>query len=151
MGSIPLVSSISAITCSRMTTIAIDALLIDVAKLLTQSEISLVVVCNPDKTMAGVITKSDVVRQMGSCKGGACQTAAADVMTRQVTFCRADDRLSDVLLMMQKQGLVHIPVIAGDGQPVGVVNARDALRLLMLEGQYEEALLRDYVMGIGYQ
>ena len=29
--------------------------------------------------------------------------------------------------------------------------ARDALRELMLEGQYEEALLRDYVMGVGYR
>lgn len=151
MGSAPLVSSIEAIACSRMTTIARDALLMDVATLLTQTEISLVVVCNPDRTMAGVITKSDIVRQMGRCAGGACQTAAADVMTRQVTFCRAGDRLADVLLTMQTQGLIHLPVIDGDGQPVGVVTARDALRLLMMEGQYEEALLRNYVMGIGYQ
>jgi CBS domain-containing protein len=151
MGSTPLVSSIEAIACSRMATIARDAMLIDVAKLLTQTQIDLVVVCNPDSSMVGVITKSDVVRQIGHCAGGACQTAAADVMTQQVTFCRASDRLADVLLTMQTQGLVHLPVIDGDRKPVGVVNARDALRLLMMEGQYEESLLRNYVMGIGYQ
>ena len=151
MGSTPLVSSIEAIACSRMATIARDALLRDAAKLLTQTQISLVVVCNPGRTMAGVITKSDIVRQIGHCAGGACQTAAADVMTRQVAFCRAADRLADVLLTMQTQGLIHLPVIDGDGQPVGVVTARDALRLLMMEGQYEEALLRNYVMGVGYQ
>jgi len=151
MGNIPLVSSLGAIACSRMATIASDAMLIDVAKLLTQTQIGLVVVCNPDMTMAGVITKSDVIRQIGHCAGNACQTAAAQVMTQQVTFCRADDRLADVLLKMQTQGLVHLPVIDGDGKAVGVVNARDALRLLMTEEQYEESLLRNYVMGIGYQ
>ncbi len=151
MGSTPLVSSIEAIACSRMATIARDAMLIEVAKLLTQTQIGLVVVCNPDETMAGVITKSDVVRQIGHCAGSACHTAVADVMTRQVTFCRASDGLADVLLTMQAQGLVHVPVIDSNRKPVGVVNARDALRLLMMEGQYEEALLRNYVMGIGYQ
>lgn len=151
MDSTPLVSSIEAIACSRMATIARDAMLVDVAKLLTQTHIALVVVCNPDRTMAGVISKSDFVRQIGHCAGRACQTAAVDVMTRQVTFCQASDRLADVLLTMQTQGFVHVPVIDGDRKPVGVVNARDALRLLMMEGQYEESLLRNYVMGIGYQ
>lgn len=146
-----LVSSIEAIAYSRMATIARNAMLIDVAQLLTQTHIGLVVVCNPDRSMAGVITKSDVVRQIGHCAGSACQTTVADVMTRQVTFCRASDSLADVLLTMQTQGLVHVPVIDGDRQPVGVVNARDALRLLMMDGQYEESLLRNYVMGIGYQ
>ena len=49
------------------------------------------------------------------------------------------------------RGFVHVPVIDAAGRPSGVVNARDALRELMAEGQYEEALLRDYVMGVGYR
>ena len=126
-------------------------MLVDVAKLLTQAQIGLVVVCNPDKTMAGVISKSDVVRKIGHCAGSACQTAAADVMVQQVTFCQPGDPLDEVLMKMQAQGLVHIPVIDGNRNPVGVVNARDALRVLMMQGQYEESLLRNYVMGIGYQ
>jgi len=35
--------------------------------------------------------------------------------------------------------------------PSGVINARDALRELLAQEQYEESLLRDYVMGVGYQ
>ena len=37
------------------------------------------------------------------------------------------------------------------GQLLGVVNARDGLRALLAAGNHEEALLRNYVMGIGYQ
>jgi len=34
---------------------------------------------------------------------------------------------------------------------LGVVNARDGLRALLAAGNHEETLLRNYVMGIGYQ
>ena len=53
--------------------------------------------------------------------------------------------------MMGKRGFVHIPVVDDGFKPLGVVNERDALRSLMAEGAYEESLLRDYVMGVGYR
>lgn len=141
----------AAVTSSRLASIEEHAPLIDVAKLLTRTQIGLIVICRHDRTMVGVLTKSDVVRQMGQCAGGSCQTRAADVMARQVTFCRPGDQLADVLLKMQTQDLVHVPVIDAGQKPIGVVNARDALRQLMAEEQYEESLLRNYVMGVGYQ
>jgi CBS domain-containing protein len=122
-----------------------------VAKLLSGRQISLVVVCNSDGAMAGVITKSNIVQQIGDCRGSACTGAAADVMTRNVAYCSPNGFLPDVLSMMEKRDFVHIPVVDDNFTPIGVVNARDALRELMAEGEYEESLLRDYVMGIGYR
>lgn len=146
-----LVSSIDAVARSRLVTISADALLVDVAKLLSKTQVSLVIVCDSNGTMIGVITKTDIVQQIGHCRGSACATAAADVMTRDVIHCRPTDSLPDVLSMMKKRGFVHIPVIDENSKPSGVVNARDALRALMAEGEYEVSLLRDYVMGVGYQ
>jgi CBS domain-containing protein len=146
-----LVSSIGTVARSRLATIAVGAPLVDVAKLLSGTQISLVVVCNSDGAMAGVITKSNIVQQIGGCVGSACTTAAADVMTRDVAYCSPNDFLPDVLSMMEKRDFVHIPVVDDNFRPIGVVNARDALRELMAEGEYEESLLRDYVMGIGYR
>ena len=101
--------------------------------------------------MVGVVTKTNLVRQIGHCEGITCTSTVAVIMTREVSFCRATDSLPDVLSMMQTRGFVHVPVIDSAGRPSGVVNARDALRELVAEGQYEEALLRDYVMGVGYR
>lgn len=53
--------------------------------------------------------------------------------------------------MMAERGFVHVPVVDLHSKPLGVVNARDALRVLLSEEQYEETLLRNYVMGVGYQ
>lgn len=146
-----LVSSIEAATRSRLLTVSVSTLLRDVARLLSSTQISLVVVCDDRGAMVGVVTKTDIVRQIGHCDGAACASAAADIMTRDVTSCHATHCLPDVLSMMQARGFVHVPVVDAAGRPTGVVNARDALRELMAEGQYEEALLRDYVMGVGYR
>ena len=66
-------------------------------------------------------------------------------------FVSQTDALLDVLSTMKKSGFVHLPVIDERLKPSGVVYSRQALRALMADGKYEAELVRDYVMGIGYQ
>ena len=146
-----LVRSIETVARSRLATINVDASLVDAAKLLSATHVSLVVVCDSDGRMVGVVTKTDIIRQIGLCGERACTDTLAAVMTADVAYCRRMDPLPDVLSMMEQRGFVHVPVVDECSKPVGVVNARDALRALVAEGSYETSLLRDYVMGIGYQ
>ena len=146
-----LVSSIDKTARSRLVTVCVDTSIVKVAKLLSSTHISLVVVCNAHGAMVGIISKTNIVQQVGHCRGASCTSAAAELMTRDVTYCRPGDRLEDVLAMMAKRGFVHIPVVDEYSKPLGVVNARDALRALLADEEYEESLLRDYVTGIGYR
>ena len=146
-----LVKRIDALTRSRLATVSTDALLVDVAKLLSDTHISLVVVCDAQGVMVGVITKTNIVQQVGRSCEIIGTTLAGEVMTRDVTSCRPTDSLLDVMTVMEKRGLTHIPVVGDDSKPSGVVNAGDALRALMADEKYDAALLRAYVMGIGYQ
>jgi CBS domain-containing protein len=135
----------------RLALISHDAPLIQAAQLLSNAAVNLVVVQNSDGTLAGVITKTDVVRQIGQCVGGSCTTAASTVMTRKVIACHPGESLTDVWATMKKRGLKHVPVVDEQFHPLGVLYARDALQVLLVEVEYEELLLRDYVMGVGYQ
>jgi CBS domain-containing protein len=144
------VERILPIALQRLITIPDDALLTDAAKLLSSAHISLVVVCNPDGVMVGVITKTDIVRQIAHCHGLSCTMSAAAAMTRTLTYCHPSDALQDVLSIIKEHGFVHIPIVEQDFRPVGVVNARDALQALLVEADDEGLLLRDYIMGIGY-
>lgn len=146
-----LVGGICETTRSRLATASVDSPLVDVAKLLSRSNVSLVVVCGRDGAMVGIVTKTDIVEQIGHCQGSGCMTTASHVMIRDVTYCSAGDSLSDVLSAMAQHGFVHVPVLDEKSRPTGVVNARDALRALLAEEEYEESLLRDYVMGVGYR
>ena len=144
------VSNMDAIARSRLVTISVDTPLLEAARSLSDTQISLVVVCDADGVMAGVITKTDLVKKIGHCLGSACQTLASEFMVSDIASCRPTDLLSDVLTLMEKSGFVHFPVVDANRKPLGVVNARDALRVLVADGEYEESLLRDYVMGVGY-
>lgn len=134
----------------RLVTIGDDAPLIDAARLLGGLHADLVVVCSADQLVAGVITKTDVVRQISLCQGSGCTMAASTAMTRTVILCHPSDLLHDVWSIMKERSLKNIPVVGQDTRPMGVLNARDALEALLEEVEYEEVLLREYVMCVGY-
>lgn len=134
----------------RLVTIRIDALLIDAARLLNGPQQNLVVVCDEGGKMAGVITKTDIVGRIGYCRGCSCTMPASHVMTQEVAFCRPSDWLRDVWSLIKQRGLKNIPIVDQSLAPLGVLNARDVVQVLLEDTQYEEMLLRDYVMGIGY-
>lgn len=145
-----LVERMLPVARKKLATVASDAPLLAAAKILSHKEANLVVVCGDGGVLAGVISKTDVVRQIGGCQGNSCTTAASAVMTRNVAFCRPHDFLKDVWATMKERGLKHIPVIDDKARPVGLLIARDVLDELLDEVEYEEQLLRDYVMSIGY-
>jgi hypothetical protein len=60
-------------------------------------------------------------------------------------------RLRKVWAIMKEQELHSIPVIDSRRRPISLLSARDAFETLLASVAYEEVLLRDYVMGIGYQ
>lgn len=144
-----LIESLLPVAREKLVTIADDATLIQAATLLLPGT-DLVVVCGSAGLLAGVITKTDVVRQISQCHGAICITPTSLVMSRDVFFCRPGDLLNEVWSKMKERGLKNVPIADQDFRPVGLLNARDALQLLLKQVVNEESLLRDYVMGVGY-
>ena len=72
-------------------------------------------------------------------------------MTRDVTYCHSGDSLYDVLSKMKERGFVHVPIVDQESKPIGVINARDALQVLLGDVEADVSFLRDYVTGIGYR
>jgi CBS domain-containing protein len=138
----------------RLTIVGVDAPLHEVAKLLALEQINLVVVCDAQGIMAGVINDSDIVHAVCSCRIGcrhACALESGQVMTRDVVSCRTGDTLHKVWSIMKETRLRHIPIVDDHGAPHGVLYARDILNQLYCDLQHEEKMLVDYVMSVGYQ
>lgn len=132
-------------------TISDNAPLIDAARILSEKHNGIVVVCSNDGSMVGIISKTDIVRQISHCHGNSCTTMADKIMTRDIIFCKTDSLLYDVWEIMKESGITHVPVIDENNVPIAVLNAKDTLHELLKDAQYEEALLKDYVVGIGYR
>jgi CBS domain-containing protein len=144
------VESILPAASKRLVTIRDDAPLTDAAKLLLEADTDLLVACDAEKRMTGVISKTDVVRQISQRPGSEGATAGSTVMTRSVVSCRPGDLLHDVWTTMKDRRLKNVPILDRDSRPIGVLNSRDLLEALLEEVEHEEVLLRDYVMSIGH-
>ncbi len=135
----------------RLATISATASVTDAAEVTSRLHADLVVVCNETGSMVGVITKTDIVSQIGRCGAGGCKARVDTIMTREVLSSRTNESLQDVWTAMKARGLQHVPVIDEDATPIGILHAHDILRSLLGEVKDEETLLRDYVMNVGYR
>jgi CBS domain-containing protein len=144
------VEKLLSVAREKLVTIADDAPLIQAAILL-RSGTDLVVVTDSAGLLAGVITKTDVVDQISRCQGAGCTAAASLVMKRDVVLCLPGDLLENVWTKMRARSLKNIPFMDQYSRPVGILNARDMLQALLKESVNEEAIMRDYVMGVGYR
>lgn len=135
---------------ARLVLIADDAQLIDAARFLTAGA-EIVVVRDVDGIVQGVVTKSDVVRQISVCQGAASHCAVSTVMTRNPLLCHGSDLLQDVSLKMKVRDLKNIVLVDVANRPLGLLTARSILRVLLGDARHEEEQLIDYVSGVDYR
>lgn len=137
------------VTGERLAMIAADATLRAVAFALSDPRIGLVVVCDRNGAIAGVVSKSDLIRHM--TLEGSAETCVATQMSREIVSCRPEDDLYATWQIMAARSLQNIPVLGADSKPLGILDIRDALRVLFEQEEYQERLLSNYVAGVGYQ
>lgn len=113
--------------------------------------IDILVVVGASGRLVGIVTKTDVVRQMAACDGASCRCAISSVTTEAVIACTASDPLQVVADRMKQRHLKNIPVLDQKDRPIGILTARSILRVLLSGAEYEEAQLVDYVKGVGYR
>lgn len=134
----------------RLVTLADGARLVEAARLFRRGT-DLVIVCDATGRMAGIVTRTDIVSQISFCDGMSCVKDIPLAVTREVLTCLPDDKLQDVWLRITEKGVKNVPVICQDVRPLGVITAQEVFGIILEEAEYDEAMLRDYVMGVGYR
>ena len=135
----------------RLAVLSREASLFDAARILANRDTPLVVVCDSDGIAVGVISSSHIVKVLATAGVDAMGFNAGTIMTQPVFSCHVDDTLQQVWVVMNSRTLPCAPILDDDGRAQGVLHARDVAIALLDEVTYEELLLRDYVMGVGYQ
>ena len=148
-----LVRHISENAQKRLAVLSVEASLLDVAQILANqnTHTPLVVVCDSDGIAVGVIAPIHIVHILATAGVDALSINAGAIMTKPALTCHIDDALEQVWTVMNSRTLPCAPILDHDGRPQGVLFARDVAIALIDEVNYDEKLLRDYVMGVGYQ
>ena len=108
-------------------TVAQSASLQEVVDALAEHRVGVLVVTGADQQPVGVISERDVVRELAA-DAAAMDRPASAAMTGLVCKCSLDDTEGEVMEMMGKSGVRHLPV-SHHGKLVGVISARDIIKL----------------------
>jgi CBS domain-containing protein len=134
-------------TSARLIVIGVGATLQAAARALSNSGIGLAVVSDSDGRAAGVLSKSDLIRHLTDQQDKATITT---LMSRKIVACSPEDELQTAWQIMLDNRLQNMPVLGSDAKPLGVLDARDALKVLFEQEQLQEHTLANYIAGIGY-
>lgn len=144
------VSDIPHTTRANLVMIASECEVTKAARLLTSGP-DILVVHDGEGVLQGVVTRTDIVRQMGMCQGGACRGAVSVVMSRDVMVCHEGDDLHALSGQMKAAHIKNVPIVDAMDRPVGLLTARIILRTLLDDAEQAEAQLVAYLSGGGYQ
>jgi len=102
----------------------------EVTTMMAERRIGTVLVTGPEGRMLGIISERDVVRWLTRKGEDFFKLTASDLMTRTVISCTPQDGVHDMLALMQRNRIRHLPVVCGD-DICGLVSIRDILQLRM--------------------
>ncbi len=117
-----------------------------VAEMLSSRRIGAVVISRDGKSVSGIVSERDIVRELGR-RGPACLTDAVDsIMTAKVTTCSRHDKADDVLQRMTDGRFRHLPVVE-DGVMVGLISIGDVVKARLAELSMEKDALEGMIKG----
>jgi CBS domain-containing protein len=100
----------------------------EVARLMRVDDCDAVAVMTKGR-LVGIVTEKDLVQAIAD--GVNPQQAKAEViMSADPATVDADEDVSVVAVKMTRLGIRHLPVVNQDGEPVGLLSARDLLAVL---------------------
>lgn len=123
-----------------------DSSVAEVVVLLKEHNLGAVVVSRDGKTMTGIISERDILRQLADgveFLGG----PVSSVMTTDVFSCSPDDTVESSMSAMTERRIRHLPVVNERHELSGIVSIGDLVKSQISELQFERDQLEGYVSG----
>ncbi|WP_316014170.1 CBS domain-containing protein [Roseobacter sp. HKCCA0434] len=128
-------------------TITSDASVNEATKVLSRRKIGALIVSDDEgKSIRGILSERDIVREVGARGAAALSDSVMDIMTAKVQSCKTDDNAVEVLARMTSGRFRHMPVLDGEAL-IGVVSIGDVVKARLGEVENENSALADMIRG----
>ncbi|HTI88201.1 MAG TPA: CBS domain-containing protein [Alphaproteobacteria bacterium] len=129
---------------NQVITIAPEASVAEVVRILADHRIGAVVVSRDGQRVDGILSERDIVNRLAKDHETLPTLRVRDIMTTRVSTCGLGDELADLMAVMTARRIRHIPVIE-DGALCGIVSIGDVVKWRVEEIEREAEALRAYV------
>jgi CBS domain-containing protein len=116
------------------------------AEILGQKRIGALIISDDGKTLNGIVSERDIVREIGRRGADCLNETVKSIMTAKVVTCTKSDMTDDVLRKMTDGRFRHIPVV--DGRLlVGLISIGDVVKARLSELAMEKDALENMIKG----
>lgn len=117
------------------------------AQMLTKNRIGAMPVIDGKGKLVGVISERDIVRGLSEMTTGrVADRRVKELMTKDVVVCRPTDHIKDVMAVMARRHIRHLPVLE-NGELRDMLSQRDVMVSRLAEAELEVNVLRDYAIA----
>jgi CBS domain-containing protein len=124
-------------------TISEDHSVLDAARRLVEYNIGGLVVTHENRP-TGIITERDILRLTSMKPEGLGATPVGAIMTRDLVVAHPDDELREIMEVMTRRRVRHLPVVR-DQHLLGIVSIGDLINACLANVEDENAHLRQYI------
>lgn len=140
------ISAILSEKGDRIATILPDDRVADAIDMLSSWGIGALVVSTDKQTIDGIISERDIVRSFAKDQEWTLRLRVADIMTSTVITCSPGDSVDDLMTLMTKNRIRHVPV-TDNNVLVGIVSVGDIVKRRMQTLESESEALHGFISG----
>lgn len=134
---------LSAKSSREVVTVAPDAGVRELLALLAEHNVGALIVSSDGQTLEGIVSERDVVRHLHS-DGTVLNNTVGAIMTTEVETCDEDAVVDELMLLMTKRRIRHVPVVHG-GRLVGIISIGDVVKHRIDQLEFERDQLDSYL------
>ena len=116
------------------------------AEMLSTKRIGALVISRDGKTLDGILSERDIVRELGRRGPGCLGETVNELMTTKIVTCARDETADSVLEKMTEGRFRHVPVVDGETM-VGLISIGDVVKARLAELAMEKDALEGMIMG----
>ncbi len=112
------------------------------AALLSSNNIGALPVRDSEGKLIGILSERDIVRGFGREGERVKSRRTRDLMTKDVATCTRETSIDEVLGIMSRRHIRHLPVLE-NARVIGMVSLRDVMEAMLQKTELERNVLRD--------
>ena len=138
------VTTILAAKGHEVFSIGPDVSVADLIRSLCEHDVGAVLVVDDSDEIVGIVSERDVVRALGA-NAPELSEIVSSIMTREVVTATDAAEVADLMQLMTKRRIRHVPILSEANDLVGMVSIGDVVKNRMDELEADRSALMDYV------
>ena len=97
------------------------------ALMLSEQSIGVAAIVDQEDGLVGILSERDITRGLAEFGAEVVDVKVDQLMTRKIVSCTPNTSVEDAIVLMQENGIRHLPVVENDKHLIAMISMRDLI------------------------